>query len=118
MSTDVDLGFRERAMMEIPGARLGTRCTQLRVPLVEDPYMLLAIQYMIIITGSRRRQSCIYIVSIAILPLYCLSIACPPRSTPAWLYICNQAKVYKSPNLLHIRVAFLDLLHDGPSLVW
>ena len=35
--------------MEIPGARLETRCTQLRVPSVEDPYVLLEIQYMIIV---------------------------------------------------------------------
>ena len=35
--------------MEIPGTRLGTRRTQLRVPSVEDPYVLLAIQYMIIV---------------------------------------------------------------------
>ena len=35
--------------MEIPGTRLGTRRTQLRVPSVEDPYVLLAIQYMSII---------------------------------------------------------------------
>jgi hypothetical protein len=35
-------------MMEIPGARLGTRYTQLRVSSVENPYVMLAIQYIII----------------------------------------------------------------------
>jgi hypothetical protein len=45
--------------MEIPGTRLGTRRTQLRVPSVEDPYVLLAIHYMIIniFTGCRHRRS-------------------------------------------------------------
>jgi hypothetical protein len=54
--------------MEIPGARLGTRRTQLRVPSVEDPYVLLAIQYMIIdvFTGCRR--------SGAMLSIFCLSV--------------------------------------------
>jgi hypothetical protein len=57
--------------MEIPGARLGTRRTQLRVPSVEDPYVLLAIQYMIIdvFTGCRHRRS--YVVYIP--SLYMLS---------------------------------------------
>ena len=52
--------------MEIPGARLGTRRTQLRVPSVEDPYVLLAIQYMIIdvFTGCRRKRSyAVYLLS-------------------------------------------------------
>ena len=77
--------------MEIPGARLGTRCTQLRVPSVEDPYVLLAIQYTIIVvfTGGRRRR--IYVVSLAILHVLLCS---PPLSgAPTWLYICNQARV-------------------------
>ena len=52
--------------MEIPGARLGTRRIQLRVPSVEDPYVLLAIQYMIIdvFTGCHRRRSyVVYLLS-------------------------------------------------------
>jgi hypothetical protein len=62
--------------MEIPGARLDTRRTQLRVPSVEDAYALLAIQYMIIdvFTGCRRRQSyVVYILSICWPPLYWVS---------------------------------------------
>ena len=73
--------------MEIPGTRLGTRRTQLRVPSVEDPYVLLAIQYMIIdvFTGCRHRRSYIvYILSIC-WPLY---FGCPSQ-----LYICNQPRV-------------------------
>jgi hypothetical protein len=34
--------------MEIPGARVGTRRTQVHVRSVEDRYVLLEIQYMII----------------------------------------------------------------------
>ena len=54
--------------MEIPGSRLGTQYTQLRVPSVEDPYVLLAIQYMItsMFTGCRRKRN--YVVPL--LPLY------------------------------------------------
>ena len=60
--------------MEIPGARLGTRFTQLRVPSVEDPYVLLAIQYMIIsmFTGGRRRRN--YVVSLLSILLYYVSL--------------------------------------------
>jgi hypothetical protein len=61
--------------MKISGARLGTRRIQLRVPSVEDPYMLLAIQYMIIyvFTGYRHRRS--YVVYI---PSH-LDLQCPKR---------------------------------------
>jgi hypothetical protein len=66
MPTYCRLGFRERATTEIPGARLGTRRTQLRVPSVEDPYVLLAIYYMIIsmFTGCRHiRSYVVYLLS-------------------------------------------------------
>ena len=63
--------------MEISGARLGTRCTQLRVPSVEDPYVLLAIYYMIIVVLQGAAVggvvSHIYVVSsIFRVSLYCL----------------------------------------------
>ena len=107
----VDLGFWGRTMMEIPGSRLGTRCTQLRVPSVEDPYVLLAIQYMIIVvfTGGRRRR--IYVVSSIFLAVLCvLRVTCPSfLGCPSWLYICNRARVYKDPSRIRIRV-FLLLL--------
>jgi hypothetical protein len=45
--------------------------------------------------------------------LSCLSnIACASREAPAWLYICNQARVYKCPSRIHIGVAFLRLQVD------
>jgi hypothetical protein len=55
--------------MEIPGTRLGTRRTQLRVPSVEDPYVLLAIQYMIIcmFTGCRHSGSMLSIFCLLVL---------------------------------------------------
>ena len=69
--------------MEIPGSRLGTRRTQLRVPSVEDPYVLLAIQYISII--------CLHGAAIG---GAMLSICCPPSiGCPGWLYICNQPRV-------------------------
>ena len=74
----VDLGFRGRTTMEILGARLGTRCTQLRVPSVEDPYVLLAIQYMIIVVlqGAAVGGSMLFLVYLDI-SLYCrLFIEC------------------------------------------
>ena len=77
--------------MEIPGARLGTRCTQLRVPSVEDPYMLLAIQYMIIVVfteGRRRRIYVVYCLCCYLIYIFLSFVGCP-----AWLYICNQARV-------------------------
>jgi hypothetical protein len=42
-------------MMEILGARVGTQHTQVHVPAVEDLYILLAIQYIIIVvfTGMK-----------------------------------------------------------------
>jgi hypothetical protein len=56
-------------------------------------------------------------------------VSCPSRGAPAWLYICNRAKVYKCPSRIRIRVAFLCLqvnlrvlvlvhLHNGPDLVY
>ena len=95
--------------MEIPGARLGTRRTQLRVPSVEDPYVLLAIQYMItsIFTGCRRSGAM-------------LSICCPPFSSGAlagFIYATSLG-FYKSPSRLLLRVALLGLLHIGPSQVY
>jgi hypothetical protein len=45
----MDLGFREKTMMEIPGERIGTWRTQVHIPTVEDHYILLAIEYIIII---------------------------------------------------------------------
>jgi hypothetical protein len=48
-------------MMEIPRARVGTRRTQVHVLAVQDLYILLAIQYMIIdvFTWCRCRQICV-----------------------------------------------------------
>jgi hypothetical protein len=36
---------------------------------------------------------------------------------PAWLYICNQARVYKCPSQIHIGIVFLCLQVDIISLV-
>ena len=68
--------------MEIPGTRLGTRRTQLRVPSEEDPYVLLAIQYMIIdvFTGCRRRRSYVYLLP------YLFQIAITTHTHPYYLY--------------------------------
>jgi hypothetical protein len=51
------------------------------------------------------------------------------RGTPAWLYICNQARIYKCPSQIRIGLAFLRLqvnirvhmpvhLHNGTDLVY
>ena len=95
--------------MEIPGVRLGTRYTQLRVPSVEDPYVLLAIQYMIIdvFTGCRCRRSYVFYLSS---PLISGALA-------SFIYATSLG-FYKSPTLLLLWVALLGLLHIGPSQVY
>jgi len=98
--------------MEIPGARLGTRLTQLRVPSVEDPYVLLAIQYMIIV--------CLHGAAVA--ELCCLSLSLYlglllSGALASFIYATSLG-FYKSPSRLLLRVAFLGLLHIGPSQVY
>jgi hypothetical protein len=36
----------------------------------------------------------------------------PSRGAPVWLYICNQARVYKCPSQIHNGFAFLCLQVD------
>ena len=98
--------------MEIPGTRLGTRRTQLRVPSVEDPYVLLAIYYMIIsiFTGSRR--------SGAMLSIFRLSVVLSISGALASFIYATSLGFYKSPSRLLLRVALLGLLHIGPSQVY
>ena len=99
--------------MEIPGARLGTRRTQLRVPSVEDPYVLLAIQYMIIcvFTGCRHSGS---MLSLSL----CLYLSLFISGALASFIYATSLGFYKSPSRLLLRVAFLGLLHIGPSQVY
>ena len=94
--------------MEIPGARLGTRRTQLRVPSVEDPYVLLAIQYMIIcmFTGCRHKRS------------YVVYLYLPLLGALASFIYATSLGFYKSPSRLLLRVALLDLLHIWSSPYW
>jgi hypothetical protein len=58
---DEGLRIGGRATTRDSGIEIGTRCTQVHVPTVEDRYILLAIYYMItvVFTGSRRRRSSI-----------------------------------------------------------
>ena len=108
--------------MEIPGARLGTRRTQLRVPSVEDPYVLLAIQYMIII--------CLHGVAVGgamlsiSMSICCLWLGPLISGALASFIYATSLGFYKSPSRLLLRVALLGLLsilgllHIGPSQVY
>ena len=111
----VDLGFG-RATMEIPGARLGIRRTQLRVPSVEDPYVLLAIYYMIIsiFTWCRRKRS----YAVCLLSIFCLSVGLFISGALASFIYATSLGFYKSPSRLLLRVALLGLLHIWFSPYW
>jgi hypothetical protein len=60
-----------RATTRDSGIEIGTRCTQVHVPAMEDRYILLAIYYMItmVFTWSRRRQS--FVSSLCLIYLVC-----------------------------------------------
>ena len=98
--------------MEIPGTRLGTRRTQLRVPSVEDPYVLLAIHYMITI--------CLHGAAIggAMLSIFCLSVVPPISVALASFIYATSLGFYKSPSRLLLRVALLGLLHIRSPPYW
>jgi hypothetical protein len=98
MPMDTDLGFRGKTAMEIPEARVGTRCT-----LDGGSLHPAIVHYMIIdvFTRSRRRWR--------VLCLFNLYVFICLRGAHVWLYICNQVRVYKSPSQLRIGVACLGL---------
>jgi hypothetical protein len=69
-----------------------------------------------VFTWSRRRRNSICLIYLVSLILRVYDIQClwyllsyASRGAPAWLYICNQARVYKCPSRIWIRV-FLLLL--------
>jgi hypothetical protein len=73
-------------------------------PLGGARYILVAIQYMSMLVlqdDAGGGESFLCLIS-RVINMF--------KGYHAWLYICNQARVYKSPSRLCIGVAFLDLL--------
>jgi hypothetical protein len=79
--------------MEIPGARVGTRCTQVHVSTVEDRYVLLVIQYMIIFVLHGSAVGGVVSILSLLRSMFSYHMICL-KGTPAWLCIRNQARVY------------------------